>query len=139
MSKARGELLGSDEADGDCRHGRREYGTQHRRGDVSCEYHRQGRRLDDGDGRGGERGNAPDQQRALVPGVSMNARSGACNEIPTKPLTVGTRPMMAWVQCAWPIRKIPTYGPSPPRTSASRISIKVESSVEGWGDDADNP
>ena len=24
MSKARGELLGSDEADGDCRHGRRE-------------------------------------------------------------------------------------------------------------------
>src|SRR3984957_15239275 len=56
----------------------------------------------------------------LRPVASMAAPAGVCAARPRSPLIVVTQPTSVWLQCCWVIRKTLRYGPSAPRTSASR-------------------
>jgi hypothetical protein len=52
--------------------------------------------------------------------ASISAPAGVCATSASNPLTVVTAPTLDWLQCMRVIRNTFRYGPSAPRTSASR-------------------
>ena len=65
--------------------------------------------------------------------ASMIKPIGVCMVIPMRPLTVRTAPIVAWSQPASVSRNTLTYGPSPPRTSASRKFSQSSDAPCGMG------
>jgi hypothetical protein len=122
-SQSTGQALRPGDPERDRCHCRSEHVSGDRHEAIRHQDRVEARCGDDGGRADGDRCERRHNDAALRPGrivESIAAPIGVCRMRPSKPSSVVTGPTADWLQCCCVTRKTFRYGPSAPRTSASR-------------------